>query len=85
MNIKEQENQLEFSLNMEIFFTIIIWFVFWGFIGFRLYRLRSITEVPITIGINVPTVKLSNLDILRASIKSVSTSNLPVVRIEPFD
>lgn len=85
MNIKEQENQLRFNLNFEILLCVFVWLIFWGFIGFRLYRLRATAEPPLTIGMNVPSVKQSNLDILRTSLKSITSSNLPAVRLEPFD
>ncbi len=85
MNIKEQENKLRFSLSLEIYITLTVWLFFWGFVGYRLYKTQSVSNPPITIDLNVPTIKLSNLEVLRSSIRSVSFSNLPVVRIEPFD
>ncbi len=85
MNIKDQENQLEFNLNLEIVTSIVLFLMFWGYIGFRLSKISSMSEPPLSIGINVPTIKQENLVLLRTSIKSISNSNLPVVRIEPFD
>ena len=85
MTIKEQENQLEFNLKAEIVISVFIWLGTCIFIGYKLWSLRSLPEIPLTIGINVPTIKQSNLDILRSSIKIISNSNLPVVRMEPFD
>jgi len=85
MNIKEQEIQLSLTLKLEIWLTILVWMLFWGFIGFRLWSLQKLPEAPLTIELNAPTVKQTNLDVLRNSIKSVPQSNLPVARIEPFD
>lgn len=85
MNIKEQETQLIFTLKSEIWITLLVWLLFWSFVGFRLWSLQRLPEAPLTIGVNAPTVNQTNLDVLRNSIKSVSQSNLPVVRIEPFD
>lgn len=85
MNIKEQESQLSLTLKFEIWMTLLAWMLFWGFIGFRLWSLQTLPEAPLTIGVNAPTVNQTNLDVLRNSIKSVPQSNLPVVRVEPFD
>ncbi|HCQ31194.1 TPA: hypothetical protein DIU27_02290 [Candidatus Collierbacteria bacterium] len=85
MNIKEQESQLRLNLNLEIYSLTILWIIFWVFIGYRLWSFGQLPEAPLAIGENVPTIKQGNLEILRSSIKSVSGSNLPVVRMEPFD
>ena len=85
MNIKEQESQLSLNLNLEIYSLTILWIIFWVIIGYRLWSFGQLPEVPLAIGENVPTIKQGNLEILRSSIKSVSGSNLPVVRMEPFD
>jgi hypothetical protein len=85
MTIKEQENQLELNLKVEIVASVVIWLGVCFFVGYKLWTLRSLPEAPLAIGINVPTIKQVNLDILRASLKIVSESNLPVVRTEPFD
>lgn len=85
MTIKEQENQLEFNLKVEIVATVVVWLGVCVFVGYKLWTLHSLPETPLAIGINVPTVRQNNLDVLRKSLKIVSESNLPVVRIEPFD
>lgn len=84
MNIKEQENQLALSLQFQIGLTIIFWLLMAGFIEYRLWA-SSGTQKELTIMNNVPTIKQSNLDILRTSLKSVSEINLSVVRPEPFN
>lgn len=85
MNIKEQENQLSFTLKFEIILTIFIWTLLVGFMSYRLW-MRSLPHEPgLSIMNNVPSIKQQNIDILRASLKPISQSNLPVVRLEPFD
>ena len=85
MTIKEQENQLELNIKAEIVVSVVIWLGVCFFVGYQLWTLRSLPEAPLAIGINVPTIKQDNLNILRKSLKTVSESNLPVVRTEPFD
>ncbi len=85
MNIKEQESQLVFNLNLQIALTALVWILVVGFIGFRLWQLRTLPESPLVLGSNVPTIRQANIDTLRSSIKQVTGSNLPVVRLEPFD
>lgn len=86
MIIKEQENQLSLSLNFQILLTAVVWILVMGFVGYQLWTLKSNTSQPaLTLGNNVPTIKQANLDVLRSSIKSVTFSNLPTVRPEPFD
>lgn len=85
MNIKEQENQLSFTLKFEIILTIFMWSVLVIFVGYRLWLKTKPHQPGLTIMNNVPSIKQENVDILRASLKPVSQSNLPLVRLEPFD
>lgn len=86
MNIKEQENQLSLSLKFEIFLTVLVWSLVMGFVGYRLWVVKtSMAEPTLSLGNNVPIIKQANLDILKRSIKSVTFSNLPSIRPEPFD
>lgn len=85
MNIKDQESQLVFNLNLQIGFTVLVWLLVVGFIGYRLWQLRTLPESPLILGTNVPTIRQANIDTLRSSIKQVTGSNLPVFRLEPFD
>lgn len=86
MNIKEQENQLSLNINFQIILTVLLWFGVAGFIGYRLWRVNSPPQSTLLVlRNNVPVIRQSNLDTLRTSIKTIVTSNLPVVRPEPFD
>lgn len=85
MNIKEQENQLAFNLRFEIVLIVFVWLFVVGFVEYRLWLVSSIKEPVMSIMNNIPTIKQDNLKILRSSIKSVFVSNLPTVRLEPFD
>ncbi|NCP47485.1 hypothetical protein COT86_00740 [Candidatus Collierbacteria bacterium CG10_big_fil_rev_8_21_14_0_10_43_36] len=85
MTIKEQENQLVLRINLEIVITVVLWAIFWSLVSLQIWQVRSYHETPLTIAENVSTIKQENLDVLRISIRSVISSNLPVVRVEPFD
>ena len=85
MTIKEQENQLVLKINLEVAVTIVLWTMFWGFLLIQVWQARLSRESSITISENVPTIKQENLGVLRASVISIISSNLPVVRMEPFD
>ncbi|KKT40577.1 hypothetical protein A3K29_04130 [Candidatus Collierbacteria bacterium RIFOXYB2_FULL_46_14] len=85
MTIKEQENQLVLKINLEVAVTIVLWTMFWGFLLIQVWQARLSRESSITISENVPTIKQENLGVLRASVRSIISSNLPVVRMEPFD
>lgn len=85
MTIKERENQLALNLNFQIILSILIWLGAVSFMGYRLWNLQSLPELPLTIGNNVPTIRQTNIDTLQTSIKQITVSNLPVARPEPFD
>ena len=85
MTIKEQEDQLILNLNLVIVLTVIIWLGVAGFISYKLWILRPPTMFAPTTVAGVPVVNQENLEGLRDSTKSLTVSNLPAVRLEPFD
>lgn len=88
MKPKEQENQLSLSLNLRIISNLLIYFIYIGFIGYRLWAVSKVPSLlQVSSGVSVPSLKVNNFAILKESvkIKDSSSSALPVVRPEPFD
>lgn len=85
MNIKEQESQLAFKLRFEIVLTLFVWLFVGSLVGYRLFVKSQAHPPGLSIMNNVPSIKQSNIDLLRDSLKPVNPVSLPILRLEPFD
>ncbi|KKT39221.1 MAG: hypothetical protein UW35_C0010G0011 [Candidatus Collierbacteria bacterium GW2011_GWF2_44_15] len=88
MTIKEREDHLRTNLSVYIVVSVILWLGLAIYVAYGLFSLREVPTLPLTItSINVPRFKESNLETLRDSIKpdASRSTNLPVVRVEPYE
>ncbi len=87
MNIKEQENQLSFGLNIRILLNVLLYVGLVAFVVYQLYLAGRTSSVPIVSGVVVPRLKVDNFESLTSSLKSTKPGLEvpPTTRVEPFD